>query len=381
MFVMKTRAVAMVLVGGRGSRLYPITKRKAKPAVSFGGKFKLVDFVLSNLTNAHFTAVGLVTQYEPYSLMNYIQHGATWDLDLPDGGIHFLTPYTSYEGERWQKGTAHAVRQHQYFIDHYNPEYVLILSGDHIYKMDYNELIDAHEASKADLTLGVFTPNDSLERYGVVNSDDQGKVTEFEEKPSVAKDNVYASMGVYVFNKDCLKTILNEASEEEFDFGKDVIPNALKARYDVRTYHFKGYFRDVGTIENLYQTNMDLLDHPEYLKLNDYKSLPLFTRSSDMPPHHVMRHDLIEQSLISDGCLVSGTIKHSILSNGVTIKEDAHVENSLVFSNAVVGEHSILKNAIVLEDTIILPNTELIFDEVTVIDNETLWALGGDVND
>ena len=378
---MKTRALAMVLVGGRGTRLHPITKRKAKPAVSFGGKYKLVDFVLSNLTNAHLTTVGVVTQYEPYSLMNYIQHGATWDLDIPDGGIHFLTPYTSYEGDQWQKGTAHAVRQHQYFIDHYNPEYVLILSGDHIYKMDYNKLIDAHEKSGAQMTLGVFTPNDTLARYGVVNIDSEGKVTDFEEKPTSPNDHAYASMGVYVFNRKCLKKILNDANQEEFDFGKDVIPKALRENYDVRSYHFQGYFRDVGTIENLYQTNMDLLDHPEYLKLNDYNPLPLFTRSSDMPPHHVMRHDLIHNSLISDGCLVSGTVKHSILSNGVAIKEDAKIEDSLIFSNAVVGENSRIKNAIVLEDTIILPNTELVFDEVTVIDNETLWALGGEGND
>ncbi len=378
---MKTRALAMVLVGGRGSRLHPITKRKAKPAVSFGGKYKLVDFVLSNLTNAHLTTVGVVTQYEPYSLMNYIQHGATWDLDIPDGGIHFLTPYTSYEGDQWQKGTAHAVRQHQYFIDHYNPEYVLILSGDHIYKMDYNNLIDAHAKSGAHMTMGVFTPNDSLKRYGVVNIDSEGKVTDFEEKPATPNAHAYASMGVYVFTQECLKNILNDETQEEFDFGKDVIPKALRENYDVRTYRFDGYFRDVGTIENLYKTNMDLLDHPEYLKLNDYNHLPLFTRSSDMPPHHVMRHDLIKTSLISDGCLVSGTVIHSILSNGVTIKEDAHIEDSLIFSSAVVGENSVVKNAIVLEDTIILPNTELVFDEVTVIDNETLWALGGEGND
>ncbi|MFW6285505.1 MAG: glucose-1-phosphate adenylyltransferase family protein [Bacillota bacterium] len=374
---MKTKVIAMVLVGGRGTRLHPITKRKAKPAVTFGGKYKLVDFVLSNLTNALYTTVGVVTQYEPYSLMNYIQHGATWDLDIPDGGIHFLTPYTSYEGDRWQKGTAHAVRQHQYFIDHYNPEYVLILSGDHVYKMDYNTLVEAHEQSGAEITLSVFKPDNGRERFGVVEIDEDGCVTGFEEKPENPK-SPYASMGVYVFNKDTLKAILNDEERETFDFGKHIIPKALAKGHSIHSFIFDGYFRDVGTVESLYETNMDLLDHPEYIKLNDYSHLPLYTRSSDMPPHHVMRHDLIKNSLISDGCLVSGSVVHSILSNGVAIKEDAHVEDSLIFQDAVVGENSRIKNAIILEDTIILPNTNLEFDEVTVIDNDTLWALGGE---
>ncbi|MFP4077752.1 MAG: sugar phosphate nucleotidyltransferase, partial [Candidatus Izemoplasmataceae bacterium] len=213
---MKTKVIAMVLVGGRGTRLHPITKRKAKPAVTFGGKYKLVDFVLSNLTNALITTVGVVTQYEPYSLMNYIQHGATWDLDIPDGGIHFLTPYTSYEGDRWQKGTAHAVRQHQYFIDHYNPDYVLILSGDHVYKMDYTTLVDAHEKSGAAITLSVFKPDNGRDRFGVVEIDEEGCVTGFEEKPEHPK-SPYASMGVYVFNKDTLKAILNDEERETWD--------------------------------------------------------------------------------------------------------------------------------------------------------------------
>lgn len=373
---MKTKAIAMVLVGGRGTRLHPITKRKAKPSVTFGGKYRLVDFVLSNLTNALLTTVGVVTQYEPYSLMNYIQHGATWDLDIPDGGIHFLTPYTSYEGDRWQKGTAHAVRQHQYFIDHYSPKYVLVLSGDHVYKMDYNKLIEAHEQSEAAVTLALFKPESDVSRFGVVEIDDDGCVRGFEEKPAQPKSD-YASMGVYIFNRDALKNILNDERREAFDFGKDVIPKALDEGYLINSYIFEGYFRDVGTIKSLYRANMDLLDQPELLKLNDYKHLPLFTRSSDMPPHHIMRHDRVVNSYISDGCLVSGSVVHSILSNGVAIKEDAHVEDSIIHKNAVVGENARIRNAIILEDTIILPNTALEFDDVTVIDNETLWALGG----
>ncbi len=373
---MNKNVLAMVLVGGRGTRLHPITKRKAKPAVTFGGKYKLIDFVLSNLTNAAIHTVGVITQYEPHSLMDYIEHGSSWDLDILSGGIRFLTPYTSYEGDRWQKGTAHAIRQHLRFIDQHDPEYVLILSGDHVYKMDYNFLIDHHEKSGADFTIAAFTPHDSLSRYGVLEVDAADRVIRFEEKPDNPKGD-YASMGIYVFNRDALKNILSGELFEEFDFGHDIIPKALLEGYTISAYHFQGYFRDVGTVKSLYEANMDLLDHPEYLALNDGKSLPVYTRSSDLPPHHIMEVDMVKNSLIGDGCMIMGKVDHSVLSQNIVVKNGAEVSDSLLFDNVTVGENARLQNVVVMEGTVVLPKTQLVFDEVTVIDNEALWKLGG----
>ena len=217
----------MVLVGGRGTRLGKITKLTAKPAVSFGGKYRLVDFVLSNLSNSGISTIGLITQYEPYQLLSYIGHGSTWDLDVNEGGISFLTPYTSRDGELWQKGTAHAINQHFRLIDLYDPDYVLILAGDHVYKMDYNEMIDKHIKNKADITIGSFRINSDKSRYGILALDGNGKVVNFEEKPKNAKSNL-ASMGVYIFNKKVLKELLDFAEDGDFDFGKDIIPYALQ---------------------------------------------------------------------------------------------------------------------------------------------------------
>jgi len=369
------KVLAMVLVGGRGTRLHPITKRKAKPAVTFGGKYKLIDFVLSNLTNAAISTVGVITQYEPHSLMDYIEHGSSWDLDILSGGIRFLTPYTSYEGDRWQKGTAHAIRQHLRFIDQHDPEYVLVLSGDHVYKMDYNAMIDAHEKSGADFTIATFTPHDTLSRYGVLQVDDAHRVANFEEKPENPKGDS-ASMGVYVFNKNVLKEILSGELFDDFDFGHDIIPKALEEGYKIGAYHFAGYFRDVGTVESLFDANMDLLDHPEQLSLNDTKTLPVYTRSSDLPPHHIMDEGSVTNALIGDGCMVMGTVKHSILSQNIVVKNKSDIRDSLLFDNVTIGEEATLRNVIVLEGTVVLPKTKLDFDEVTVIDNEALWKLG-----
>ncbi len=370
----------MVLVGGRGTRLGPITKFTAKPAVSFGGKYKLIDFVLSNLTNSRINTVGIVTQYEPHELMQYIQRGATWDLDSSDGGIHFLTPYTSYEGDNWQKGTAHAILQHLRFIKEYNPDYVLILSGDHVYKMNYQPMIDAHEKSLADITIAAFKPHDNLSRYGVLTLDEENRVINFEEKPDQPKGE-YASMGIYVFKTKCLEEVLKDALSEDIDFGKNIIPKALKEGRMIKSYPFDHYFRDVGTIESLYEANMDLIHHPEYLKIHDYKTLPLFTKSQDLPPHHIAAKAKVRNSLISDGSLIMGHVNESIISSNVLINHDANIDQSLILSHTKIGEGAKLKNCILLENTFVLPNTELIFDEVTVIDNDVLWALGGGQHD
>jgi glucose-1-phosphate adenylyltransferase len=373
---MRKRVIAMVLVGGRGTRLGAITKYTAKPAVTFGGKYKLIDFVLSNLSNSNIDTAGIVTQYEPHELMRYIQRGASWDLDVTDGGIHFLTPYTSYEGEQWQKGTAHAISQHFHFIKEYDPKYVLILSGDHVYKMDYNLMINQHEATNADITIATFKPHDDLSRYGILSIDETNRITSFQEKPSKPKSQL-ASMGIYVFNTEILEKILQKDLASDFDFGKDIIPKSLEEGYHLSAYVFENYFRDVGTIESLYEANMDLLDHPNYLNIHDYERLPLFTKSQDLPPHHNQSMEKVIDSLVSDGVIIQGSLTHSIVSSNVLIKSFAHVEDSLIFSGVIIGEHAQIKNCIILENTVVLPHTKLVFDEVKVIDNDVLWKIGG----
>lgn len=372
---MSKDVLAMVLVGGRGTRLGAITKHTAKPAVTFGGKYKLIDFVLSNLSNSMINTVGIITQYEPHELMRYIQRGASWDLDVVDGGIHFLTPYTSYDGEKWQKGTAHAIKQHFHFIREYKPKHVLILSGDHVYKMDYRKMINAHEKSGANITIAAFKPHDDLSRYGILSVDEAMRIIDFNEKPSTPTSDL-ASMGIYVFNTDILEAMLLKKEDLEFDFGKDIIPKALSQHYHLNAYIFDGYFRDVGTIESLYEANMDLIDHPEYLELHDYKEFPLFTKSQDLPPHHNQSMDAITHSLISDGVLIKGKVNHSIISSNVLIKPFANVQDSIIYSGVKIGEHAQIKNCIVLENTVVLPHTKLIYDEVKVIDNDVLWHLG-----
>jgi len=372
---MRNDVLAMVLVGGRGSRLNPITKRIAKPAVPFGGKYKLIDFVLSNLSNSFIRNIGIITQYQPHSLMQYIAHGSSWDLDVTEGGVQFLTPYTSYEGDEWQKGTAHAIKQHYHFIKQHDPDYVLILAGDHVYKMDYNQMLKTHQENNADITISAFRPQDDPSRYGILHCDNDNRVTAFYEKPE-KPDSHLASMGIYIFNRKALENILSGHMEASFDFGADIIPQALKENYTVHAHIFNGYFRDVGTVKSLFAANMDLIDHPQYLRLNDYVELPLYTRSADYPPHHIIREETIEDSLISDGCLIEGHLKRCILSHNVTVKFGAALENTLLYPGVSVGENSVLKNVIVLDGTVILPNTRIVYDVPTVIDNESLWALG-----
>ena len=241
---MKKSVIAMVLVGGRGSRLENITKKTAKPAVPFGGKYKLIDFVLSNLANSNIDTAGIITQYEPHELMSYIGHGSTWDLDATDGGISFLTPYTSVTGDVWQKGTAHAILQHFRYIDQYQPDYVVILSGDHIYKMNYTDMITEHIANQADVTIGAFYAHKEASRFGIIDASSDGWVKGFEEKPEEPKSHL-ASMGIYVFNREVLRELLAMNVRDNIDFGQDVIPLALEKQKKVHVFRFNGYFRDV----------------------------------------------------------------------------------------------------------------------------------------
>lgn len=365
--------IAMVLVGGRGSRLQALTKKTAKPAIPFLGKYKLIDFVLSNLSHSDLDTIGIITQYEPQELMNYIGRGATWDLDKTDGGIHFLTPFSSIEGEQFQKGTADAIRQHLSFIKRYRSEYVLILSGDHVYKMDYTPLLDKAKKMDYQMVIGTFTPDDDLSRYGVLELDGD-TVTGFQEKPEVPASTC-ASMGVYVFKTEVLEKLLEEKSL--VDFGGDVIPAALKQNIQIGSYHFHGYFKDVGTIESLYQANMDILKDPSLVDLYDYQHHPLYANSANLPPHHIASLKKVTSSMIADGTLVFGEVYESVIAHGCLIKDDAVVSRSILHPNVTVGEYAIIDKAIVLEDTVIMPKTRLVFDKPTVVDNEMLWSMGG----
>lgn len=372
---MKKQVIAMVLVGGRGSRLENITKNTAKPAVSFGGKYRLIDFVLSNLSNSSILTCGIITQYEPHELMSYIGFGSTWDLDINDGGISFLTPYTTIDGDVWQKGTAHAINQHFKYIDQHNPDYVLILSGDHIYKMDYQKLIDEHIKNNAEITISAFNVTKNPTRFGIIETSEHDEVIGFEEKPEHPK-SALASMGIYVFNKKVLQEILSINQSSNFDFGKDIIPLALNNNRKVYAYQFDGYFRDVGTIKSLYEANMDLIDNPQYLKLHEYKEYPVYTKSSNLPPHHIADRCIISESMISDGCLVYGDVYHSIFSSGVLIKKGCLIKDSIIFENTVVGRGCTIMNTIILSNCVIPDHTELVFNKPTVVDQDLINKAG-----
>lgn len=367
-----SKLVAMALVGGRGTRLEEITKHTAKPAVSFGGKYRLIDFVLSNLIHSNIDRIGLLTQYEPHELMRYIGNGSTWDLDVNDGGIHFLTPYTSKTGDMWQKGTAHAIKQHFRFIEQYNSEHVLILSGDHIYKMDYSELFETHLAKESDITIGAFKVQKDASRYGILEVNKDCKVTGFEEKPENPKSN-NASMGVYIFKTEVLKELLN--TSELNDFGKDIIPYALTKDYNIFGHRYKGYFKDVGTLSTLFEANMDLIDNPQFLKLHEYRDFPIYTKSSNLPPHHITKNAVVINSMISDGCLIDGRLNHAIISSGSYIGKNASLKNVIAFRNVTIEDNVTLENCFILEDTIVKSGTKLKFDNIKVIDNEILGDL------
>ncbi len=365
-------ALAMVLVGGRGSRLKALTKATAKPAVPFLGKYKLIDFVLSNLTHSGIDTVGIITQYEPRELMHYIGRGSSWDLDTSEGGVQFLTPYSSLGGVQFQKGTADAIRQHTGFIDRYDPDYVIILSGDHVYTMNYGVLIDHAKALDADMVIGAFTPDGDRSRFGIIEMRD-GLLTGFEEKPQSPKSTL-ASMGVYVFKTDVLNALLETDGLD--DFGSNVIPLALRDHYTIGVYPFDGYFKDVGTIDALYKANMEILDHPEKLGIYDKTDHPVYSGSENLPPHHIVSADYVKNSVISDGTLCLGRLNHCIVAHGCFIKEDATIEDSIVHPNVTIGEYATVKNAILLEGTVVLPKTQLVFDTPTIIDNEILWQMG-----
>lgn len=358
----KTKCVAMILAGGQGSRLGALTKNIAKPAVPFGGKYRIIDFPLSNCTNSGIEKVGVLTQYRPLELHSYLGTGDTWDLDKSDGGVFILPPYARDKGADWYKGTADAIYQNLNFIDMVDPEYVLVLSGDHIYTMDYAKMLAAHRANKADVTIGVFeVPWEEASRFGILNTDKKdGRIVEFEEKPSKPKSNL-ASMGIYIFNREFLdKYLKTDASDEtsSHDFGKNIIPNMLKNQARIFSYKFEGYWKDVGTIESLWQANMDLLQDEPPFSINS--SWNIYSANPSLPPHFVGPDADISRSMINEGAMVLGTVSHSVLSAGVKVGKGAKVTNSVIMPFAVIEDNAVVDHAIVAQNSVISASAQVL---------------------
>ena len=361
---MAKKSIAMLLAGGQGSRLKALTKNLAKPAVAYGGKYRIIDFPLSNCTNSGIDTVGVLTQYQPLELNAYIGNGEPWDLDRTNGGVSVLPPYSESSGFKWYKGTASAIYENMNYIDYYDPEYVLILSGDHIYKMNYAEMLDFHIKRGADVSIAVIeVPWEEASRFGIMNTDDELNVIDFDEKPDEPKNNL-ASMGVYIFKADVLKEFLemdhgNERSTN--DFGKDVIPLLLDEKKKLIAYPFKGYWKDVGTIGSLWEANMDLLkpldeDSADQLDLFE-KEWKIYSKNPSYPAQYIDDLAVIENSLVNEGCVVKGTINNSILFQGVSVDEDSVITNAVIMNDAVIGKDVQINRAIVAPNTIVPDET------------------------
>ena len=356
---MAKEIVAMLLAGGQGSRLYALTQNLAKPAVPFGGKYRIIDFPLSNCVNSGIDTVGILTQYQPVVLNEYIGNGQPWDLDRLYGGVHVLPPYQKASGSDWFKGTANAIYQHISFIDRYDPEYVIILSGDQICKQDYREFLNFHKEKNADFSVAVMeVPWEEASRFGLMVTDDNAQITEFQEKPKNPKSNL-ASMGNYIFKWSILRKYLIEDEQDpnsENDFGKNIIPNLLKDGCKMFAHRFDGYWKDVGTIPSLWEANMEVLD-PEHSGIDLFDSnWKIYSRNSGMTAHKISGTAVVEDSMITDGCRVDGTVKHSILFSGVKVEAGAVVEDAVVMGNAVIKTGAQVKHCIVAENAVIGEN-------------------------
>ena len=353
---MKKEMVAMLLAGGQGSRLYALTSHVAKPAVPFGGKYRIIDFPLSNCVNSGIDTVGVLTQYRPLELNSYVGNGQPWDLDRSDGGVHILPPY-QVEGDQgsWFKGTANAIYQNIGFMDMYDPEYVVILSGDHIYKMDYSDMLAHHKKTNADCTIAVLEVTmEEAKRFGIMNVDAEDRIYEFEEKPPQPKSNL-ASMGIYIFTYKKLREYLiaDEADPNSSnDFGKNIIPNMLNAGEKMMVYRFDGYWKDVGTIDSLWDANMDMLSSNNGIDLYD-PTWPIYARTPIKPPAMTGEKAVVSHSLVTGGCKVDGTVENSVLFHSVTVEEGANVQYSILMPGTVVKAGANVQYAIVAEDAVI----------------------------
>ena len=359
--MIKKEMIAMLLAGGQGSRLGVLTAKMAKPAVAFGGKYRIIDFPLSNCINSGVDTVGVLTQYQPLRLNTHIGIGIPWDLDRNIGGVTVLPPYEKSENSEWYTGTANAIYQNLNYMENYNPDYVLILSGDHIYKMDYEVMLDFHKANNADVTIAVMpVPMEEASRFGIVVTDDKAQITEFQEKPEHPSSNL-ASMGIYIFDWKRLRNMLvsaEKSSVDMSDFGKNVIPAYLETGESVFAYEFEGYWKDVGTIESLWEANMEYIS-PENALDSRNRQWKIYSRNVIAPPNFFGEHAEIEDSLVVDGCVVDGTVKHSVLSTSAQIREGAVVEDSVIMSGAVIGKGAKIKRAIIGEGAHISEGVEI----------------------
>ena len=377
----KKECIAMLLAGGQGSRLYDLTKQIAKPAVSFGGKYKIIDFPLSNCINSGIDTVGVLTQYQPLALNEYVANGAPWDLDRMRGGLTVLPPYQGNNHSDWYKGTANAIYQNINFIKQYNPEYVLILSGDHIYRMDYKLMLEQHKKTGAVCTVATITvPIEEASRFGICNTNFDGSIYEFEEKPKVPKNN-QASMGIYIFNTSTLIEYLeaDEADEKSSnDFGKNIIPNLLNNGEKLFAYKFDGYWKDVGTISSLWEANMDLIGDEPIINLGDQQKR-IYSKNTARPPQYIGPKSKVENSLISEGSRIYGTVINSVLSGGVIVEAGAIVKDSVIMDDVVVKKGAAVYSAIVDANSVIeagsvVGKENAPKDEITVIASGSVVA-------
>jgi glucose-1-phosphate adenylyltransferase len=364
---MAKKCIAMLLAGGQGSRLKALTKNLAKPAVSFGGKYRIIDFPLSNCTNSGIDTVGVLTQYQPLVLNAYIGNGAPWDLDRTNGGVSVLPPYSESSGFKWYKGTASAIYENMNYIDRYDPEYVIILSGDHIYKMNYAQMLDFHTKKNADVSIAVFeVPWEEASRFGIMNTDEDFNITEFAEKPEEPKSNL-ASMGIYIFKTDVLREFLemdHGMPNSTNDFGSDVIPLLLSEKKKVIAFPFLGYWKDVGTIQSLWEANMDLLslepgETKDYLNLYDH-NWRIYSKNPSYPSQYIDENAKITHSLINEGCVVKGTIEKSILFQGAQVGAGSVITDSVIMNDAIIGENVKIHRAIVGPGMVVADNDVII---------------------
>lgn len=372
----KKECVAMLLAGGQGSRLYALTNTVAKPAVAFGAKYKIIDFPLSNCVNSNIDTVGVLTQYQPLVLNEYIGNGQPWDLDRTFGGVHILPPYQGKTTTNWYKGTANAIYQNINFIKMYDPEYVLILSGDHIYRMDYSQMLEYHKQKGADATIAVIDVDiKEASRFGIMNTNPDLSIYEFEEKPKCPK-STSASMGIYIFNAKTLYKYLEEDEnnpESKNDFGKNIIPNMLNDGLKMYAYPFRGYWKDVGTIESLWEANMDLLGKNPKFDIFD-KSWKFYSRNEPYPPHFVADGSVLDNCILASGSYIEGKIINSVIGQNVRIKSNAVIANSVICDNVTIEENAIISYSIVAEDAVIYENAVIGKDaqsqkDITVIGN------------
>lgn len=365
----------MLLAGGKGSRLHSLTKNLAKPAVPFGGKYRIIDFTLSNCTNSGIDTVGVLTQYQPLVLNSYIGIGSAWDLDRRNGGVTVLPPYSESSEVKWYNGTASAIYQNLNFLMQYDPEYVLILSGDHIYKMDYECMLEYHIEKDADVSISVIeVPWEEANRFGIMNTNAEMRIIDFVEKPDAPINNL-ASMGIYIFNWSVLKEYLekdNKDSTSSHDFGKDVIPMLLKENKRLFAYPFKGYWKDVGTVQSLWEANMDLLDEECELNLFDY-DWRIYSVNPNHPPQYISPTAKVEESLINEGCIIEGDIERSVLFQGVSVGKASFIRETVVMPNAQIGQNVFIENAIIPTNMVIPDGTVVRkSDEIILLSDEML---------